>query len=72
MKITNKNKKTLKQGAIIQRRNERLLELTTGYIDYIGGYFCADVEITESGDVKRKSRSEMPISANYLVGDEAE
>ena len=72
MKITNKNKKTLKQGAIIQRRNEFLVELTTGYIDYIGGYFCADVEITESGDVKRKSRSETPISANDLVGDEAE
>lgn len=72
MKITNKNKRTLKQGAIILRRNECVVELTTGYIDFIGGYFCADVEITDSGDVKRKGRSETPISADDLVGDEAE
>lgn len=72
MKITSKNKKALKQGAIILRRNECILELTTGYIDFIGGYFCADVEITDSGDVKRKGRSETPISANDLIGDEAE
>lgn len=72
MKITGKNKKSLKQGTIILRRNECILELTTGYIDFIGGYFCAEVEITDSGDVKRKGRSETPISANDLVGDEAE
>ena len=72
MKITNKNKKNLKQGAIIERRNESIVELTTGYIDFVSGYFCAELEITESGDMKRKGRSETPISANDLVGDEAE